>query len=187
METTEETFSRKAPRSSLEWRPQSRRLLRRRESPLWQPRETALKTTLPQGPRGRTHSPTSCGGRCRVMGGGGEGSESHDGARMAAAGQPSSARDRGVSVNNSLRSWLKSAERTWDEEEFDALLVMINEAKCMEAHYRQKPVNHCNEMVSQNVSYVFQNDEKHSPCYDSVSQNRTLYLKGLTHYLKIRT
>lgn len=42
----------KAPWSSLEWRPQSKRLFRQRKSTLWQPREMALKRHSHRAPGG---------------------------------------------------------------------------------------------------------------------------------------
>lgn len=54
-----------------------------------------LLNDTPTGPQGEDPLPGIQRGRCQ---GTGEGSESHDGARVPAAGQPSSTGDRQVSV-----------------------------------------------------------------------------------------
>lgn len=104
METTEEAFSCKAPRTSFRVEAPVEEVVKALEKALSGSQGRWLLNDTPTGPHRQGPLPDIQRGRCRVTG---EGSESHDGARMAAAGQPSNKR---VSVCRSLRAENKSEE-----------------------------------------------------------------------------
>lgn len=96
----------------VEQRPESRRLLKWREFPLWQAGEIALKRHSHRASRGRTCSPTSCSGVAERWTKG----VSHvtGGPEWQQDGQPSKTKDRRVSVRKG--DFVKlCVERMWEE------------------------------------------------------------------------
>lgn len=116
---------------ALEWRPQWRRLLKWRESPLWQPREIALKGHSHRAP-GAGPAPRHPVAERRRKG------VSHMmGAGMAAAGQPSNTRDKRVSVcwgfwkpekklRTNLKRWYLCREERKKSNFYPNLPVFLN-------------------------------------------------------------